>query len=129
MAGDDYGSFTRWSDQGLEKTVQEDISLDVPWSVVERFTGLVRLSGSPEEREGFETLIGHLKEWGIPHRLHEPEAFISIPISASVRVGDRTFRAKTPAMSMSPARPALKPAMSSPSASPWIPRMSGARWC
>jgi hypothetical protein len=101
MAGNDYGSFIRWSDQTLEKTIREDISLDVPWSVVERFTGLVRLSGSPEEREGFETLIRHLKEWGVPHRLHEPEAFISIPISASVRVADRLFRAKTPAMSIS----------------------------
>jgi hypothetical protein len=42
------------------------------------------------------------EERGIPHRLYEPEAFISIPLAAHVRVGEGTYRAKTPAMSVSP---------------------------
>ena len=93
--------FTSWSDHTLERTVLDDISLTVPWSVVERFSSLVRLSGSPEEREAFTILMRHLDEWGVPYTLHEPEAFISIPLAATVRVGDRSFRAKTAAMSVS----------------------------
>ncbi len=88
-------------DESTERHIIEAISLDTPWAVLERFSSLTRSSGSKEEREAFEILRGHLQEWGIPHQLHEPEAFISIPLSASVRVGDRTFRAKTPAMSVS----------------------------
>ncbi|HWE64673.1 MAG TPA: M28 family peptidase [Chloroflexota bacterium] len=94
-------SFVTWSDQALERTLLDQISLTVPWSVVERFSSLVRLSGSPQEREAFTILTRHLDQWGVPYTLHEPEAFISIPLAATVRVGDRSFRAKTPAMSVS----------------------------
>jgi N-acetylated-alpha-linked acidic dipeptidase len=93
--------FVAWSTSDLERTILDDVSLDVPWAVVERLASLVRLSGSPEEREAVDLLRRHLSVWGVPHRLHEPEAFISIPLAAHVRVGERTYRAKTPAMSVS----------------------------
>lgn len=101
MVAKSTASFVEWSNQSLERRVLDDISLDVPWSVVERFSSLVRLSGSPQERDAFEILMRHLTEWGVPHQLHEPETFISIPLNASVRAGGKTFRAKTPAMSVS----------------------------
>ncbi len=94
-------SLVSWRNPEVERAVLHDISLDVPWSIVERFSSLVRLSGSAEERAAFDILIAHLTEWGIPHTLHEPETFISIPLGASVRGGGKTFRAKTPAMSVS----------------------------
>jgi len=94
-------SFVTRRDPDVESAILDDISLDVPWSVVEQFSSLVRLSGSPEERQAFDILIKHLTDWGIPHTLHEPETFISIPLSASVRAGGKTFHAKTPAMSVS----------------------------
>ncbi len=94
-------SLVSWRNPEVERAVLHDISLDVPWSIVERFSSLVRLSGSAEERAAFDILIAHLTEWGIPHTLHEPETFISIPLGASVRAGGKTFRAKTPAMSVS----------------------------
>ncbi len=96
--------FVQWRDPALERKVLDSISLDLPWSVVEKFSTLVRLSGSPEEREAVDELIGRLREAGVPHSLYEPECFISIPIAATVRVDEadgRSFRAKTAAMSVS----------------------------
>jgi len=90
-----------WSDAALEQRVLDSVSLKVPWSVVERFSKLVRLSGSPDERQAFEILIKHLDGWGIPYRLHEPLCFISIPGPAGVRCNGTTYRAKVPAMSVS----------------------------
>ncbi len=96
--------FVQWRDTGLERKVLDSISLDVPWSVVEKFSSLVRLSGSQEERAAVDVLIGHLREAGVPHALYDPECFISIPIAATVRVDEpngASFRAKTAAMSVS----------------------------
>src|SRR5919109_225181 len=101
MTVDSVAPFVTWSNPDLERTILDDVSLDVPWAVVERFASLVRLSGSPEEREAVDLLRRHLSAWDVPHRLHEPEAFISIPLAAHVRVGERTYRAKMPAMSVS----------------------------
>jgi N-acetylated-alpha-linked acidic dipeptidase len=92
---------TTWSDEALEQQVLDAVSLKVPWGVVEQFSKLVRLSGSPEERRAFEILTGRLEGWGVPYRLHEPLCFISIPGPASVRCNGTAYRAKTPAMSVS----------------------------
>lgn len=97
-------SFTDWNDAALEKEVLESTSLDVPWATVERFSTLVRSSGSAQERKAVDFLVARLTEWGVPHTLHEPVCFVSMPISATLRVeepGGRTFRAKTTAMSVS----------------------------
>lgn len=96
--------FVQWRDPALERKVLDSISLDMPWSVVEKFSTLVRLSGSAEEREAVEILTGHLLAAGVPHSLYEPECFISIPLSATVRADEpngRSFRAKTVSMSVS----------------------------
>lgn len=88
----------------LEATLLDSVSLDVPWGIVENFSKIVRLSGTEEERKALDLLCSHLEEWGVPYTVHEPEAFISIPLSASLRLegpNGKTFRAKTPAMSVS----------------------------
>jgi hypothetical protein len=89
---------TAWSDPILEAELLEAISLEAPWAAVERFATLVRSSGSAEERQAYDYLIEHLREWGVPHTLHEPLCFISIPLEATLRVdapdGQR-FGAKT----------------------------------
>jgi len=94
---------TTWSDPAIEAKILDSISLDEPWAIVEHFSQIVRLSGSKEEREAIDLLIEKLTGWGIPYTLHEPEAFISIPLAASVRLegeNSKTFRAKVPAMSV-----------------------------
>ena len=95
---------TGWSDPEFEHATLEAVTLDAPWATVETFATLVRLSGSPEEREAVDYLIERLRSWGVPHALHQPECFISIPLAATVRVdapdGPR-YRAKTTSMSVS----------------------------
>lgn len=88
----------------LETKIVESISLDTPWPVVEQFSRIIRLSGSEEERKAIDLLCTELDRFGIPYTLHEPDAFISIPLEASVTLegsDGKTFRAKTPAMSVS----------------------------
>jgi N-acetylated-alpha-linked acidic dipeptidase len=95
---------TAWADPALEREVLESISLDAPWAAVERFSTLVRLSGSAQEREAVDYLIDKLSAWGVPHTLHEPTCFISIPLAATLRVDEEDgtrFRAKTVAMGVS----------------------------
>jgi len=92
---------TAWSDGELERRVLDAVSPKTPWRVVEQFSKITRLSGSSEERRAFELLIAQLERAGIPYRLHEPVCFISIPGPSSVRCNGTTYRAKTPAMSIS----------------------------
>lgn len=97
-------SFTSWKDAKLEADLLGQISLDTPWATVERFSTLVRSSGSPDERVAVDHLIDRLKEWGVPHTLHEPVCFVSMPIAATLRIdepGGAVFKAKTTAMSIS----------------------------
>ena len=96
--------FVQWRDAALERKVLDSISLDVPWSVVEQFSTLVRLSGSEEERQAVDILIGHLQAAGVAYSLYDPECFISIPLSATVRADEpdgKSYRAKTVSMSVS----------------------------
>jgi N-acetylated-alpha-linked acidic dipeptidase len=95
---------TAWHEPALEQELLQSISLDAPWATVERFSTLVRLSGSEEEREAVDYLIDRLQAWGVPHQLHEPTCFISIPLEATLRIdepGGKQFRAKTVAMGVS----------------------------
>ncbi|MDP9357226.1 MAG: peptidase M28, partial [Chloroflexota bacterium] len=77
-----------WSDPELERDFLDRITLDAPWATVERFSSLVRSSGSPEEREAVNHLIERLRSWGVPHHLHEPTCFISMPLGATLRLDE-----------------------------------------
>src|SRR4051812_40968644 len=93
-----------WREPVLEREVLESISLEVPWAAVERFSTLVRSSGSEQEREAVDYLIARLHAWDVPNHLYEPTCFISIPLAATLRVdkpGGQEFHAKTVAMSVS----------------------------
>jgi hypothetical protein len=97
-------NLTAWKDAAVEQTILDGISLAVPWRAVEKLGTLVRTSGSAQEREGLNHIIGELKAAGVAYTLHEPECFISVPLAATVRVDEpsgKSFRAKTVAMSHS----------------------------
>lgn len=94
-------SWVTWNNPAVERSILDDVTLEAPWAVIEKFSALVRLSGSSEERTAVDLLRQHLTQWGVPHHLYEPDAFISIPGEASIRVGETRYRAKTPAMSIS----------------------------
>ncbi len=93
-----------WKDPAFEHDLVASISDAVPWSVVERFSTLVRESGTPPERLAFDFLAENLKTWGVPHTLYEPVCLISLPREARLLVrGDEPeeVRAKTPSFSVS----------------------------
>jgi hypothetical protein len=84
-----------------EREVVDEVRIDDAWALVERFATLVRDSGSEDELAAFDEIRARLDAWEIPHRLYRPELLISLPGAASLAVGDRVFRAKTPSMARS----------------------------
>lgn len=88
----------------MERILLDELSLDVPKAVLNKFSTLVRESGSEDERIAFDFLAGFLKEWGIPYTLHQPKIYLSVPKSAAIRVTSpvtKQYRAKTPAFAVS----------------------------
>lgn len=85
----------------FEETLLAELSPDVPWALIERFTTLVRESGSEDERISAQYMADRLKEFGIPHQVYEPELFLSVPVKSSLVVSGQTIRAKSPAFSAS----------------------------
>ncbi len=95
-----------WKDTVLEEDILNQISIDAPWSLLERFSTLVRLSGSEEEAEAARAITDRLTEFGVPHTVHRPRCLISWPGPATLRTtGDtgRQFTVKTPSFSPSTA--------------------------
>ena len=97
-------AITTWTAPALERRILDAIDIETPWDIVERFSKIVRLSGTDEERSAVDLLTARLDEWGIPWTLHEPECFISHPGPTTLRINapeGRRFRAKTAAMGVS----------------------------
>ncbi len=93
-----------WRDAETERIVLDDISIDEPWALLERFSQLVRLSGSADEQEAVNYIAGKLSSWGVPYLIHKPTCLISIPGPATLRtVGPdgQSFTVKTSSFSPS----------------------------
>ena len=83
-----------------EKQFLDAVSLDLPWSLVERFSTMPRWR--PEDvNRGAEVIIEKLRAAGVPVEVHAPEIYLSVPYSASVSAGGVTYRAKPPSSSPS----------------------------
>jgi len=98
-------------DRQTESQFLQTLSLDDARALLERFSGLVRESGSRDEWTAARYIAGRLRAWGVPHTLHEPELYLSVPKSASLEVRSptpRTIRAKTPAFSASTGRKTVR---------------------
>ncbi|MFW6097581.1 MAG: M28 family peptidase [Chloroflexota bacterium] len=85
----------------IENSILETLSPDAPWALIERFSELIRESGSEDEREAARYIAEQLESFGVPYNVYEPELFLSVPVTASLSVNDRNIRAKTPAFSAS----------------------------
>lgn len=85
----------------VEKQMRDDLSSDAPWALIERFTTLVRESGSEDERISAQYIADQLTAFGVPHTVHTPDLFISVPVSTSVTYGGQELRAKSPSFSIS----------------------------
>jgi N-acetylated-alpha-linked acidic dipeptidase len=87
-----------------EKQLLAEVSRHLPKALLERFATLVRESGSEGEREAASFIQGRLEELGVPHRVHYPSLYLSLPRAAGLRVVDpveKEILAKTPAFSIS----------------------------
>ena len=84
-----------------EELVSAAVRIDDAWELVEKFSHLIRDSGSADEGLAVDYISGRLRAWGIEHRIHHPELLISLPRRASLTVGSVTYMAKTPSMAMS----------------------------
>ena len=83
-----------------EQRILDRISLDEPWRLVETFSRMPRWR--PEDvNRGADVIADRLRALGVPVEVHEPEIYLSIPLSASVQAGGKTFRAKPPSSSLS----------------------------
>jgi N-acetylated-alpha-linked acidic dipeptidase len=94
----------------VEKLLLDEVSLEVPKVVLERFSTLVRESGSEDEKIASDFLASYLQEWGIPHKVHQPELYLSVPTRAYLKVTspvEKEYRVKTPSFSIATGDQAL----------------------
>jgi hypothetical protein len=83
-----------------ERRFLDEVSLDMPWSLVETFAAMHRWR--PEDvNRAVDVLVQRLRGAGVPVEVHEPEIYLSIPLGASVSAGGATYRAKPPSSSLS----------------------------
>lgn len=88
----------------IEKQILNSVDKEIPQAVLEKFSKMVRESGSEEERRSAEYLSKYLTQWDIQHTVHTPELYLSLPRSAELKVKtpeQKEFTAKTPAFSVS----------------------------
>ncbi len=92
-------------DEALERDALAKISLDEPNALLDRFSTLVRESGSRDEQTAAEYMVGRLQAHGIPVEVHDPELFLSVPKRSELWIGDAhgesLIRSRTPAFSWS----------------------------
>ena len=55
-------------DPTAEQAMLDEISITAPWALIERFTTLVRESGSQDERTAARYIADRLSEWGVRTR-------------------------------------------------------------
>jgi len=83
-----------------ERQLLAAISLDAPWDLVEAFSAQPRWR--PDDVNiGANMIIARLGALGVPVTVHEPDLYLSTPLSASVEAGGETHRAKPPSSSLS----------------------------
>ena len=81
------------------QTTIDSITLDEPWSLIERFTTL-RREHPDDVRTAAEEIVSRLERLGVPVDVHDPELFLSLPGAGSVSVQGASYRAKPMAMSV-----------------------------
>jgi hypothetical protein len=85
-----------------EARLLADVSVDVGWSLIERFATLNRESGSADESAAADYIVSQLQRLRIPHDVHQPQLYLSLPRSASVDLpGGVTLKGKPPAFAAS----------------------------
>jgi N-acetylated-alpha-linked acidic dipeptidase len=90
--------------KGLEETIFAEIEMTTAACILAKFSGLVRESGSEDERIAALYLESFLKKWQVPYTVHEPKLYLSVPKSASITMLEpelKNIKAKAPSASVS----------------------------
>ena len=93
-----------FSDAALERDAHAAIATTEAAALLDRFSTLVRESGSSDERISAEYIIDRLRGLGIPVTVHEPELFLSVPDRSELTVTSggetRQIESRPPAFSL-----------------------------
>ncbi|MCX7380293.1 MAG: M28 family peptidase [Alphaproteobacteria bacterium] len=82
-----------------EQSFLDDVSLDMPWALVETFATMHRWM--PEDvNKAADVIVSRLRAAGVPVEVHQPEIYLSIPLKASVTAENIAYRAKPPSSSL-----------------------------
>lgn len=104
----------------VEAQMLADLSVDLGWRLIERFASLVRESGSADEFAAADYVAAELARLKIPHDVHQPTLFLSLPRSASVELdggGNQRLVGKPPSFAASTGPAGLRaPAVHVPAA-------------
>ncbi len=84
----------------LEPDLLQAVSFDAGWSLLERFSTLVRESGSEDEHAAAEYIAAVLGGMGVPFEMHEPDLYLSLPRESSVEWSGGSIRAKPPSFAV-----------------------------
>ncbi|HEY8291450.1 MAG TPA: hypothetical protein VIG44_03135, partial [Thermomicrobiales bacterium] len=92
---------TQWRGGEAEAAFLGTLSTEAPWELIHEFANYVRESGTEGEQQAVDAITRRLTAWGIPHTVHHPRCFISLPRGATVAVTltdgtARTLRGTTP---------------------------------
>ncbi len=98
-------AMTEWRGGEAERAFLGTLSTAMPWEVIHEFSNYVRESGTEGEQQAVDAITRRLTEWGIPHTVHHPRCFISLPRGATVTVtltdgAARTLTGTTPAFAV-----------------------------
>jgi peptidase M28-like protein len=91
-------------DEALEREALAELSLAEPNALLERFSTLVRESGSADERTAAEYIVSRLRALGVPTEVFTPDLFLSVPRRSELRIGGdagSTIESRPPAFSLS----------------------------
>ena len=88
-------------DRELENRLIEEIDPDRLRAHIDALEGTVRESGTTDEWDASQYVVGRLEEYGVDATLHEYEGVISIPESASVTVTTPTHHVISEAITTS----------------------------
>jgi peptidase M28-like protein len=85
--------------------VQGLIDVEEPRALLDRFSTLIRESGTPQEEAAAHFIVERLQALGVPVTVHAPDLYISLPERAELTVtgkaGARAIRARPPSFARS----------------------------
>lgn len=85
----------------VDAAIVDDVSVEVSWSLVERFAELERVSGTEDERLAATYVMDQLDGFGINHELFEPSLYLSTPHGAKIKTDDSWAAASAKTVSFS----------------------------